>query len=202
MIKAFIFDFDGVIVDSETDKYLKLNELLKESGYKELTDFKSFTGKKTHRILEENYPNMPQKIVESIQYMRRSDLKKTISKPISGIVELINFLSDKYTLAITTGTEKSVVLNHLEFYKINKFDLLITSESYYTSKEDPEAYLVTLKKLKLKASETVVIEDSQAGIDSAKAAGCVVYAIDTYDLGLKNADKYFRNHKEILNSLK
>jgi len=204
VIKAFIFDFDGIIVDSEKDRFRNLNNILAKFGYDPLIDFKTFTGKKTRKILLENYSDMPRDDIEEIYSHLGNNLKNTVCKPIAGIVELLNYLSKQsIEIALTTGTKKKIVLKHLDLYKIkDKFQYIVSGEMYDKSKADPEAYLVTLKIMSLKASETIVIEDSQAGIDSAKTAGCNVYAVDTYDLGLKNADKYFKNHKEILKSLK
>lgn len=68
------------------------------------------------------------------------------------------------------------------------FDVIVDGNSVSKTKPDPEVFLQDVEKLGLKPEECCVYEDSQAGIEVARAAGCQVVAIDVNGV-LVNADK-------------
>ncbi|MCX6806723.1 MAG: HAD family phosphatase [Candidatus Berkelbacteria bacterium] len=78
------------------------------------------------------------------------------------------------------------------------------AEGFQEGKPDPEPYLVTAKKLKVKPSECVVIEDSPSGIQSAKSAGMYCIGVTTtYDKKfLSHADSIVDNFGEINNLIR
>ena len=209
MIKGIIFDFDGVIVDTESKKFRDLNKLLVEDkkNLKE-KDFSDMVGKKTVLFLSEKFPSMSKKRIEDIN-MRRKKIQ-TVGldqlKLINGIKDLLVFLKSKnYILAITTGTERKAVEKILKITSLSKyFDYIVSGEDFKSSKPNLECYDITLKKMKLSSSEVIVIEDSIAGIKSAKSLGCMVFGIMTYleKEKLSKADKIFKDHTRILGYLK
>lgn len=92
----------------------------------------------------------------------------------------IKKLSQHYKLGLTTGAprlEVEMVLKKLGLEQA--FDEIVTIEDYGKSKPDPEGYLLTSKKLGIKPSECMVIEDAPAGIRAAKAAGMRCIGITT-----------------------
>ena len=198
MIKAIIFDFDGVIVDSEKTKFNDLNKILKGLGYKQIKDFSNFIGKKTGKILTENFSGISEDEIVEITELRRKNLAMKISPLIDGVKTFIENKAKNLSLAIVTGTERDIVIKHLLHYSLdNFFHTIVGGEDFDNSKPDPEPYIVALDRLGLVGSEVVVLEDSQAGIDSAKSAGCRVFGFEKYMLNLRNADMYFRKYGEI-----
>jgi len=208
MTKAIIFDFDGVIADTEKERFDSLKIILKKYNYKlKNDDLKDLFGKKTDIFLKEKFSDMPNSIVKEIQSKRRKDqlinIKQT--KIIPGITQLIKFLSKNYTLAITTGSTKEVVDVVLKQNKLDKyFSITVTGEQFKSSKPDSECYILTLKKLKQKPSKIIIIEDSGAGITAGKDAGCIVYAIkNKYNSEqILRADKIFNSNKELIEYFK
>lgn len=206
MIKAIIFDFDGVIVDTELKKFEDLKSLLKNTEFilKE-KDFKYMIGKKTSAFLSRKFPKMNELEIKKITEQRRS-LESYNHNLIPGIIELIKFIkSKKVKIALTTGSNKEQVDRVLKANKIKSyFNLIVSGKDFKESKPSPECYLNTLKKLKLKSSEVIVIEDSVAGIKSSKSANCKVFGIMTYfnKTELQEADKIFINHFGILEYFK
>jgi len=113
---------------------------------------------------------------------------------------LLKQLYKRYRLAITTGSPKEVVMPILKKNTIDKhFVVFVTGEQFNTSKPNPECYTLTLKKLRIKPSEAIIIEDSGAGITAGKSAGCKVFALKNRYNGaqITHADRIFNNHKEI-----
>jgi beta-phosphoglucomutase-like phosphatase (HAD superfamily) len=105
-------------------------------------------------------------------------------------------------MAITTGTIKEIVEKTLKNNEISSFfDIIVTGEDFIKSKPFPECYEKTLENLQLNPSETIIIEDSVAGVKAAKAAKCKVFGMMTYleNKDLLEADNIFTSHKDIEN---
>jgi HAD superfamily hydrolase (TIGR01509 family) len=209
MIKGIIFDFDGVIVDTESKKFKDIQRILDKYGYSiKKNIFPQFVGKKTHFFLNEKFPDIPQNALDKIMKERRSVQYKNIkeNRIIAGLRDLLVFLKQKnLKIGIATGSERKFVKKILNANKISKyFDFLITGEDFRSSKPNPEVFLNAIQKTKLSKKEILIVEDSVAGIKAAKAINCKVFAITTYlkKPQLRGADKIFKNHFEILKYLK
>lgn len=209
MIQAVIFDFDGVIVDTETRKFLDLQKLLKKYGrVLNKRDKKSMIGKKTAFFLKERYPQLNSKEIRQINNTRKRLQYRAIEKYrlIPGLQRVMKFLrSKKITLVIATGSEKNFVEKILKKHHLRDFfNVVVTEEDCKASKPKPDIFLLTLKKLGLPANKVVIIEDAPAGIEAAKKAQCKVFGLATYlpKKKLKEADETFKNHFDLLRKLK
>lgn len=208
MLKAIVFDFDGVILDTELDRFAELKRELKFYGYTlHKRHLLSLLGKKTKEFLKENFPQLSDEIMRQIADKRRQSITQNAIRLnlMPGIEDLAKYLALHYQLAITTGSLREIAKKVLEHYHLSKyFRLIVAGEDFKTSKPDPECYLLTLKKLDLRPSEAIIIEDSEAGITAAKKAGCRVFALQNrYNKGqIIDADKIFKSHNEILNYFK
>jgi beta-phosphoglucomutase len=209
MVKAIIFDFDGVIVDTEKKKFNDLKKILKKQNILlKKNSFSDMVGKKTDLFLKEQFPNIKKTIFNKIIDERRKEQNKNIEKYklIKGIKKLLNYLKLKNVkIGLTTGSKKQFVLKILEKNKINYFfDIIVTGEDFISSKPNPECFKLTLKKLKVSSKETIIIEDSKAGIQSAKLTGSKVFGLNTYNniSSKTGANKIFNTHIDILNYVK
>jgi beta-phosphoglucomutase len=204
MIKGIIFDFDGVIVETESKKFSDLKQILLEYDYVLSPEsFYDMIGKKTKTFLLEKFPGLPSTLLDNILKQRKKRLyaESGTIKLVPGIKGLLRYLKKRdLKLAITTGSEKEFVdsllrVNGLRDY----FDMIITGEQFNSSKPDPECYAITLKKMALNPDDVIVIEDSLAGILAAKKMGCVVIGIETYGkITSALSDYIFKNHSDIL----
>src|SRR3990167_1054338 len=113
MIKGVIFDFDGVIIDTESRKFKDLKKILRTYGYDLKSKlFPEMVGKKTSFFLSSEYPDMPARILKDIVAKRRKMQNRSIDsyKLIPGIKELLKFLKYRnYAVAIATGSEKDFI---------------------------------------------------------------------------------------------
>lgn len=208
MIKAVIFDFDGVVVDTETAKFKELQRLLKGTGcVLKKKDFKDMIGRKTGVFLSTKFPCLDNAKIDQIVALRRKRQFAGIQgKLITGIRTLLAFIkSKKIKIALATGSTRKVINKILKEKKIqNFFDIITAGEDFKESKPSPESYKATLKKLKMHPSEVIVIEDAPAGIKAAKKAKCKTWGITTYlnKAALKGADAIFSGHEAILRHIK
>ncbi len=209
MVIAVIFDFDGVLIDSERKKFRDLQIVLKPFNLNlKKHDFQKMLGKKTDSFLSERFPTLSKSKIKTIVKLRRQRQLSKIPKLIPGTMKLIRFLkSKKVKTAITTGSSRALVKSILKKNSAGQlFDLIVSGDEFNKSKPSPECYKATLKKLKLSPGKVIVIEDSVAGIKAAKAAGCKVIGITTYlpkrKLYSAKADFVFRSNSDILGYFK
>lgn len=209
MIKAVIFDMDGVIFDTEHKRFADLKRILKRHGLTlKKSTFSKMLGKKSDVFVKEIFPNTTKSFCDKVASERRELQHHSLQngRLIKYMPELLRYVKLRgYKTAITTGSKRPIVKKLLQMYLLTKyFDEIITGEDFKTSKPNPECYRVTAKKLGVKPKEVIVIEDAINGVEAAKKLGCTVFGLRTY-LSAKQlaaADRTFANPKEVLKYLK
>ncbi|MEN1986786.1 HAD family hydrolase [Paenibacillus hubeiensis] len=184
MVKAFILDFDGLIVDTETPWYYAFRDIYQEHGLElglELwsrnvgTDFEDFH---PYLYLEETL----QRSIDHDHIKRLSEQKYAAylgqAAILPGVLELLQSAREQgIRLAVASSSTRDWVHGYLQTLGIfDQFAVIHTAEDVKRVKPDPELYLLALKSLGIEASEAVVFEDSPNGLKAAKAAGirCVI----------------------------
>ena len=186
MIKAVIFDMDGVIIDSEP-VHLKLEqELFKELGLNiGEEEHITFVGSTSHYMWDNvrtkfNLSNTLEELVNKdrnkyLDYLNSSENLK----PIQGIPELIKNLYKKdLSLAVASSSPINIIQIVVNNLKIDKyFKEIVSGDFVEKSKPNPDIFLYAAKNLGVDPKECVVIEDSSNGLKAAKNAGmkCVGY---------------------------
>lgn len=171
---VFIFDFDGVIVDSITTLYETYNNFLQKFDHQgNRNEFDSLNGPNLTFIisyLKKKY-NLPldKQELTTIYKQLLSSLYQQVGL-FEGVEEIFDFLKkENYKIAIaSSGNNKDItfVLNKFELSQY--IDVLITGDDVSKSKPSPEIYLLT--KNFFPNHEYFVIEDSKNGLKSAKEA--------------------------------
>ena len=208
MRPTVIFDFDGVIIDSERSQCKLFRDELLRQGYDHdhLKD-SDLIGKTTEQIIAEHYPQMPREdLVAIMNRLRQGALHNAGFSLIPHAHTIITALYNAgVQLAITSASNSAHIQKQLIKHGLNDYFSTITgSDHVRRSKPDPQGYKLTMKQLGVRPEETIVIEDSPAGVEAAKRAGATVYAILTsmqHEHQLPGADKYFNSHLEILDSV-
>lgn len=206
MIKAVIFDMDGVLVD--TEKYhemayietarkvgvnLAKEEVMKSKGVTAMENIQRVF--KEYKINEdvEEYALLKDKIY-------RNYLKGNI-RLLSGALDLLKKMKKKkIKIALASSGSKLNVGFTLKQLKIKKFfDVVINGEEVKKGKPNPEIFLKAAKKMKVKPKECVVVEDAVSGIKAARNAGmfCIGVATTFPRVKLKDADLIIDNLSEL-----
>lgn len=191
---AVIFDFDGVIVDTEPIHYKSFQIVLEPLGlgytWKDYTEkYMGFDDRDAFReaFRIANKPLENTILNELIQNKARIFKHVAQSaRPYSGVIELILELSSmKIPLAISSGALKTDILPILSQLEIHDhFTHIISADDVTKSKPDPASYITAMQRListfpeKLDNNSSIyAIEDTPAGILSAKGAGLKVIAV-------------------------
>jgi beta-phosphoglucomutase family hydrolase len=208
MLRAVIFDFDGVITDSEILHFRAFNAVLAQYGF-QLTKpeyYKEYLGMSDADcfralIAEGRLPLQEPQIKGLGQQKTRifEQLARTEGKIIEGVREFLDTLSAAHVpLAICSGALRAEIELILEEASLrNYFDVIVSAEEVKRGKPDPEGFLLALEKLNdlwpepITPGRCVVVEDSHWGLKAAKAAGMHAVAVtNSYDASqLKPADR-------------
>ena len=206
MIKAVIFDLDGLIADTEIIESHALELLLKEYDKKPkyypnglihiaglAGDSMWITLKKTYAIDADitTLRNRKREIFEEL-------IKKEL-KPYDGFIELLNILKkNRLKLALASNRFVKHIDLILEELGVTKyFDVVVGPSEKRRHKPHPDIYLETAKQLGIKPEFCLALEDTEHGINSAVAAGMKAIAIPNTYTKVYN----FAHAKKVVNSL-
>ncbi len=177
---------NGVIIDDEHIHELAFQKVLKEYGvelshekYLKLfagrTDYDGFL--ETEKLYGVQLPVQKLLTEKAREYLSLFPENK---KSFPGVLELIQRLSGKFTLALTSSSTREEVELVMNTFSIKKyFAVTISGDDVKKGKPDPEPYLLTSGKLNIETQDCVAIEDSASGVLSAKNAGMYCIAVTT-----------------------
>jgi HAD superfamily hydrolase (TIGR01509 family) len=195
MLKAVIFDLDGVVADSHPIHEAAWKTLLVEQGLDSATlnlDF-LYAGRPRREILRHYLGSIGSPDIERLG-RRKDELYALAAQELKtkpGIVRVLSELK-KAGILCTLATSAGRVRAHesLEQFGIAKeFSAIVTGEDAAVAKQAPEIFLLAAKKLDAMSKECVVAEDSVAGVLAARAAGMkwVGYALPRFAAALAGA---------------
>ena len=198
MIRAIIFDFNGVIADDETPHLYCFLQALAEHGLSLTKDdyYGTYLGMDERTcataLLTTRDGTCDRDLLQTVMDRKATLFREytVIYKPalFPGVVEFVKRAGTQCRLAIATGGRREQIDHALRDTAIERdFTVVVSADDVATGKPDPAVYHATLKRLNaadprpplLTAAQCVVVEDSRAGIRSAKAAGMRVLALAT-----------------------
>jgi beta-phosphoglucomutase len=179
---ALLFDFDGVLADSERIHQRAWNQTLEPLGIQLDWDFyqKNFVGVSDEVAVRERlHLTDTEGLVARKQALFRQAMAE--AQPfLPDTVNLLKELSNIYRLAVVSSSYKSEVEPPLIRAGIRQcFQLLVTGEDVQNFKPSPEPYLLAAERLR--ARQPLVIEDSDAGVASGRAAGFEVLRVNAIE---------------------
>lgn len=180
MIKAVIFDVDGLMFDTESiakENFYKVNKKFNlefDENYRA-----SCIGKSEKLIRQEMKEQFPNFDVDSYRECLLNEQDKRIAKgkirEMKGLHQLLDYLTNnKYKLSIISGSP----INRIELLlKMNNIDsciftTIVDGKTNLKPKPYPDAFLYCAKQMKVKPAECVMLEDAYNGIRGAYDAGC------------------------------
>lgn len=185
MIKALIFDLDGVIIDSADIDYESWKMLFSEHKL-DLTyqDYKKFTGMKGTEIVNNHIKKADDKTLLELQNKKETYFiqlaKERGLEPTEGLRKFLNLAKNTYDIGLVTAAAKIKVVDVLEMLNIGDyFKAIVTSDEVDKGKPDPEGFLKAAEMLSHKPEECVIFEDGVNGVRAAKNANMKCIAITT-----------------------
>ena len=182
MIKNIIFDFDGVLVDSEILVAKAFAKYMQNFGIDtDEKEFASFAGKKTVQvidILSKKYSIKDQeKFFTDIMEIASNIYKKELTT-VKGAYDFVSNL--KFNMFIGSNSMKERIIDGLQRVKLNKYfkpEQVYSFDLVDNPKPDPDVYLKALEDNNLIKTETIIIEDSAVGVMAGVAANVKVIGL-------------------------
>ena len=182
MIKNIIFDFDGVLVDSEILVAKAFAKYMQNFGIDiDEKEFASFAGKKTVQvidILSKKYSIKDQeKFFRDIMEIASNIYKKELTT-VKGAYDFVSNL--KFNMFIGSNSMKERIIDGLQRVKLDKYfkpEQVYSFDLVDNPKPDPDVYLKALEDNNLIKNETIIIEDSAVGVMAGVAANVKVIGL-------------------------
>jgi len=217
MIKNIIFDFDGVLVDSEIlvaqsfCRYLSnLNIVFSEN------EFSNYAGKKTAQVIDELSKKFDiknkQKFFDDIMTLNNDIYSKELN-PVNGAKKFLE--NNNFNYFIGSNSIKKRILLGLKKVSFDKFiseNKVFSFDMVEKPKPNPDIYLKVIETYNLDKSETIIVEDSAVGVKAGFDAGVKVFGLiaashwykdrSTKELLESGAFKIANNYENLLNEIK
>ena len=190
MLRAVIFDFDGIIVNSEPLILKLTQEMAAREGWSvsEAEYYRDYLALDDRGIVEHLYATHGRPVdrtrrdeLVNWKGQRYQEIIRDGLPGIPGVAEFITDLANRYPLAIASGSLYAEIDHLLSKLGLRtKFSVLATADDCQRSKPDPEVYLTALLRLRalpnfrdvpLQAEECLAVEDAPLGVVAAQAAG-------------------------------
>ncbi|MGD0697028.1 MAG: HAD family phosphatase [Terriglobia bacterium] len=221
MLRAIIFDFDGILVDSEPLILKLMQQMAALEGWN-LTDeeyYRDYLALDDRGVIEllfrrHGLPVDAARRDELVEWKERAywEAIRDGLPPFPDAVDFVHRVARRYPLAIASGSLRAEIEHLLEKIGLRGFfPVLVTADDTATSKPDPEVYLKAVERLqvaafdpcaghvRLRAAECLAIEDAAAGVDAAHAAGmkCMALAHSLPRENLIHAEWVYDNFGEV-----
>jgi HAD superfamily hydrolase (TIGR01509 family) len=183
-LKAVLLDFDGVIAETANHHIAAWQRTLATLGWQISDEVAARSAEIDDRdFLVELFAGrgiVSQKIEEWVLRKQALTVQMLRDSPrlYPGVVELIRLLRTRAKLAVVSATwHENIQAVLIAAGLVDCFEAIVGKEDVTSVKPAAEAYLLALKKLQVSAKAAVAIEDSPAGLQSARAAGIRVVAV-------------------------
>ncbi|MDD2972350.1 MAG: HAD family phosphatase [Lachnospiraceae bacterium] len=178
MIKAILFDMDGLMIDSERVTFEEYEKLLTEMGYHMTREFYcTLLGQVRNTIWSKFYHEFGDDFpIEEVwkEGTKRLDIRLLKEMPRKdGLLELLKYLKENhYKVAVATSSGRDRVDKILETAGVLSYiDAVVCGNEVKNGKPDPEIFLKAAEKVGAEPSECMVLEDSEYGLHAAARAG-------------------------------
>jgi len=209
MLKAVIFDMDGVVIESEPLHHYAYHSMFKDVNI-EVTDaiYESFTGKSTINVCKQvcdlfSLKETPEYLVS----LKRNHFDYVFNNStdfdlIEGVLDLIKDLHrNGVTLVLASSATMPSIERIFDKFDLNQYFIAkLSGANLKESKPHPEIFINAVKTSGFKTEECMVIEDSTNGIEAAKGAGVFCVGFDSFfskNQDYSKADLVIKKFEEI-----
>ena len=206
MIKAIIFDMDGVLIEAKDWHYEALNKALSLFGY-EISRYDhlvTYDGLPTSRKLEmlSMERGLPRKLHKFINELKQ---QYTVDKIFTDCFPMFHheyalakLKSEGYKLAVGSNSIRNTIDLMMQKSNLKEYlDFFLSNQDVKKGKPDPEIYNKAIERLGLNPKECMIVEDNFNGIAAAKASGAHVMEVETvYDVNYENIKAHIKKAEE------
>jgi beta-phosphoglucomutase len=188
MIKAVLFDMDGVLIDAKEWHYEALNDVLDLFGMAIDRDahLSTYDGLPTRRKLQmltaaRGFPAGLHELVNGLKQGRTAEIAMQRCRPVfHHLYALSSLKRDGMKLGVCSNSVRQSVELMMRLSRLEPYlDTIVSNEDVSMPKPDPEMYLKGMQELGVTPEETLILEDNEHGIAAARASGASVMIVGT-----------------------
>lgn len=182
MITSILFDLDGTLFDSTEANIKAYSKAFESVGMDlDIKLYKKNFGLRYSEMMDILAPKAPMELRDDIKKAKVRFYSEYLElvQPNDGLISLLRGCTATFKTALVTTASRPNVINLLKYYSVEQelFDVIITGENVVKGKPDPECYITALNKLRSKAENCCIFEDSEVGILAARKAGIQVIKV-------------------------
>jgi beta-phosphoglucomutase len=199
-IAAVIFDMDGVLIDAKDWHYEALNRALNHFGYNisrydHLVTFDGLPTRKKLEMLtkEQALPASLHGFLNDLKQIYTTELVHARCKPVFQHEYALSMLrAQGYKLAVASNSVRVSIELMMQKSNLSSYlDTVVSNQDVKVGKPSPEIYIKAMSRLDVRPEETLVIEDNEHGIASARAAGAHLMIVEKItDVTLHNIQQH------------
>ncbi|WMW24375.1 HAD family phosphatase [Methanolobus sediminis] len=206
MIKALIFDMDGVLIDSMHLHALAWKNAFMEAGISiDERDIFALEGENDTGIVKRvlgingNDSTDMETILATVPARKHQLFDRNSITMFDGIDDMLRQVKDKFRLAVVSGSDKKIVEIIMEKYFPGMIDVIVSGDDTKNGKPAPDPYNKAVEMLGISKEKCIVVENAILGVESAKNAGIFTVGIPTYltRKELEHADIVLHDHEEL-----
>lgn len=199
MIKAVIFDMDGVLIEAKDWHYESLNKALELFGFtitrhEHLTSYDGLPTKKKLEMLsiESDLPLELHGFINEVKQQYTMDIIHAKCRPLFVHEYALSKLkSEGYKLAVASNSIRSTIEVMMQKSRLDAYlDVMFSADQVTRGKPDPEIYSKAIAHFGLRPEECLIVEDNENGIKAARASGAHVLVVrEVTDTNYENISK-------------
>jgi len=209
MVKAVIFDMDGVLIEAKDWHYEALNKALNLFGleisrYDHLVTYDGLPTKKKLEMLstERGLPRELHAFINEMKQQYTMEIVYANCKPtFHHEFALSKLKKSGYKMAVCSNSIRNTIEIMMDKAALSQnFEFYVSNQDVKNGKPDPEMYNMAISKLGLTPQDCMIIEDNENGIKAAKASGAWVMEVDEVeDVNIQNIEQHIKMFEEKYN---
>jgi beta-phosphoglucomutase len=209
VLKALIFDMDGVLVDSMPFHAAAWKKAFLDMGMeiqdRDIYEIEGSNPRNGLPLLIRKARKEPEAYdFETITSIYRQEFKRVFElKAFDGMRECLEVLKTRFRLSVVSGSDHIIVHGIVDQLFPGIFDIVVTGDDIKNSKPHPDPFLKAVELLNVQRGECVVIENAILGVEAAKKAEIYCIGIPTYvePSKLDRADLVVGDHQQLMQHL-
>ncbi|OFX89776.1 MAG: hypothetical protein A2W99_03855 [Bacteroidetes bacterium GWF2_33_16] len=204
MIKTIIFDFDGVIANTDEGRYKLLKDILPTYGLDfAISDYNKMIGLSTKSFLKRNYSELTEKEINLIVSERHKLYFENLDRyciPFNGMTDIVEKFSHYFQLIVATTNATENVIKQMDFLNISQYFNYVFGREVMENTFLLKDYQNLASRPEFNVKESIVIEDSETGILSAKKSGYACIEFNSKEKTKnENSDYCVNNYYDLYN---
>lgn len=184
MIKGFLFDLDGTLVDTHRANFEAYKRALLDFGVDiSWSDFRPTIGHQAKVFLPVLAPSLTSEQYTEIRRRKAEYYKEYLHLTVANdpLIAFMKAMAKNYPVGLVTTAKRSSAMAILDHHDLaNTFQTIIAGDDVERHKPDPDGYLLALERLDLTPEDTLAFEDSETGRAAADAAGIPVIMVKEF----------------------